>query len=37
MGTELETIVDLQHTIDELTAADDLLAGIPDWMNYRSS
>ena len=32
MGTELVTIVDLQHTIDELKAADDLLAGIPDWM-----
>jgi predicted nucleic acid-binding Zn-ribbon protein len=32
MGTELVTIVDLQHTIDELKVADELLAGIPDWM-----
>ena len=32
MSSELGTIVDLQHTIDELKAADDLLAGIPDWM-----
>ena len=32
MGSELGTIVDLQHTIDELKAADKLLAGVPDWM-----
>jgi predicted nucleic acid-binding Zn-ribbon protein len=32
MGSELGTIVDLQHTIDELRKADELLAGIPDWM-----
>ncbi len=32
MGSELGTIVELQHTIDELKAADELLAGIPDWM-----
>ena len=32
MGTELATIVDLQYALDELKAADELLAGIPDWM-----
>lgn len=32
MGSELGTIVDLQQAIDELKRADELLAGIPDWM-----
>lgn len=32
MGSELGTIVDLQRAIDDLKRADELLAGIPDWM-----
>lgn len=32
MGDELKVVVELQQTIDELKAAEDLLAGIPDWM-----
>ena len=32
MGDELKIIVELQSAIDELKAAEDLLAGIPDWM-----
>jgi predicted nucleic acid-binding Zn-ribbon protein len=32
MGDELKIIVELQHTIDELNTAEELLAGIPDWM-----
>ena len=32
MGDELKIIVELQHAIDELKAAKELLAGIPDWM-----
>jgi predicted nucleic acid-binding Zn-ribbon protein len=32
MSDELKIIVELQHSIDELKAAEDLLAGIPDWM-----
>ena len=32
MSDELKIIVELQHAIDELKAAEDLLAGIPDWM-----
>lgn len=32
MGDELKIIVELQSAIDELKVAEDLLAGIPDWM-----
>jgi len=32
MGDELNTVVELQHAVDELNAAEELLAGIPDWM-----
>jgi predicted nucleic acid-binding Zn-ribbon protein len=32
MGDELKIIVELQHAIDELNTAEELLAGIPDWM-----
>ena len=32
MSDELKIVVELQHAIDELKAAEDLLAGIPDWM-----
>ena len=32
MGDELKFIVELQHTIDELNSAEELLGGIPDWM-----
>ncbi len=29
---QLQTVVELQQTLDELRAAEELLAGIPDWM-----
>jgi len=32
MAEELSTIVELQMALDELRAADELLGGIPDWM-----
>lgn len=32
MVDHLPTIVELQHALDELHAAEQLLAGIPDWM-----
>lgn len=32
MAGQLPTIVELQQAIDELNAAEQLLAGIPDWM-----
>jgi len=32
MAEQLSTIVELQHALDELTAAEELLDGIPDWM-----
>jgi predicted nucleic acid-binding Zn-ribbon protein len=32
MPEQLAAIVELQKTLDELKAAEDLLAGIPDWM-----
>ena len=32
MAEQLSTIVELQQAVDELRAADELLGGIPDWM-----
>jgi predicted nucleic acid-binding Zn-ribbon protein len=32
MPEQLSTIVELQHALDELKAAEELLGGIPDWM-----
>ena len=32
MAEQLSTIVELQHALDELRAAEELLGGIPDWM-----
>ena len=32
MAEHLSTIVELQQALDELTAAEELLGGIPDWM-----
>jgi len=32
MGDELKIVVELQQAIDELTAAEELLGGIPEWM-----